>query len=191
MTLDADPGLYQAVFLDRDGTLNEDPGYLRSSLQLRLFEGVPQALKKLKEAGYLLIVVSNQSGVGRGLIQLEELQGIHGRLNELLEPSGAKIDHFELCLHHPDQNCSCRKPKPELILNAASVLSIDLRRSYMVGDKASDISAGKNAGCKGVALVLTGEGPSTLKAVEAGLQEKPDYTGHSLTEVAKWILSQT
>ena len=105
----------KAVFLDRDGTINEDPGYLRSPDQIRLFPGAREALARLKRAGFLLVVVSNQSGVARGLIRDGALEAIHDRLNELLGADAA-IDHFELCVHHPDDACECRKPKPKLLL---------------------------------------------------------------------------
>src|SRR4051812_456247 len=111
------PGLKRAVFLDRDGTLNEDPGYLDNAAKLRLLPGVPEALMRLRQAGFLLVVVSNQSGVGRGLIPEGELGRIHSRLNELLPEPRPMISHFKLCLHRPDEGCACRKPKPQLLFD--------------------------------------------------------------------------
>jgi UDP-glucose 4-epimerase len=177
----------KAVFLDRDGTLNEDPGYLNDPEKLKLFPGVEESLRKLKEAGYLLIIISNQSGVGRGLIPPEILPKIHDRLNLLLRPFGAVIDHFELCIHHPDTNCECRKPKPKLIWDAAKELGVDLSRSYMVGDKISDIEAGQNAHCKSSILVCTGWGEQAVKAMKPG---QADFVAMTLTEAANWILTQ-
>ena len=175
----------KAIFLDRDGTINEDPGYLSDPAQLKLLPGVGKALADLKAAGFLLIVVSNQSGVGRGLIQLEALSEIHKRLNEFLAPSGVKIDHFELCFHHPDDDCNCRKPKPQLILDAAKKLSVDVSRSYMIGDKVSDLHAGRNAGCVMSILVRTGEG----KGSEQMLGSNTDFTiCDSLPAAAELIL---
>jgi UDP-glucose 4-epimerase len=177
--------LRKAVFLDRDGTLNEDPGYLNDPEKLVLFEGVRESLKRLKEAGFKLIVTSNQSGVGRGLIAPGILPQIHDKLNGLLRSESAVIDHFELCLHRPEEDCECRKPKAKLIIDGARTLDIDITRSYMVGDKLSDIDAGRNAGCKASVLVCTGWGEQAVKAMKPG---QADYVGASLTEVVNWIL---
>jgi len=177
----------KAVFLDRDGTLNEDPGYLNDPEKVKLLPGVEESLSKLKEAGFLLIVISNQSGVGRGLIEPLILPKIHDRLNRLLAPSGAMIDHFESCLHRPEEDCDCRKPKPKLIRDAARELSVDISRSYMVGDKISDVDAGRNAGCKKTILVCTGWGDQAVKQLKSG---QADFVGAKLSEVANWILSQ-
>ncbi|MDR3606097.1 MAG: D-glycero-beta-D-manno-heptose 1,7-bisphosphate 7-phosphatase [Oligoflexia bacterium] len=173
----------RAVFLDRDGTINEDPGYLSDPEQLRLFPGVDKALGKLHAAGYLLVVVSNQSGVGRGLIPEGALAHIHAKLDRILETHGTRIDRYELCLHHPEDGCDCRKPQPKLILNAAEALDVDLKKSYMIGDKTSDIQAGIRAGCKGTLLVRTGEG---IKSRETGAA----FVAASLVEAANWILEQ-
>ena len=178
----------KAVFLDRDGTLNDDPGYINDPNIIKLFPGVGDALLRLKKAGYLLIVVSNQSGVGRGLIKETALPLINDRLNQLLKPSGVKIDHFELCYHHPDKNCECRKPKPKMILDAAKKFNVALSASFVVGDKESDLHAGRNAACKAVALVRTGNGQDTEKKVKGnGLA---DFIGDSLGSVVDWILDQ-
>ena len=145
--------LRKAVFLDRDGTLNPDPGYLSDPSQMSLIPGVAEALVLLRQAGYLLVVVSNQSGVARGLIREEDLPKIHQRLEDLLRPWCIKIEHFALCLHHPEEHCACRKPKPKLILDAARALQIDVTQSYMIGDRQTDIEAGVAAGCKQSILV--------------------------------------
>ncbi len=152
-----------AVFLDRDGTLNEDPGYLSQASALKLFHGVAQTLKHFKDQGYLLVVVSNQSGVGRGKLTLTDLDRIHDRLDEMLyQEAGIRIDRYELCIHHPDENCACRKPKTLLIDQAARALEIDLKKSIMIGDKITDVQVGLNAGVGRVVLVETGEGKSHL-----------------------------
>lgn len=181
----------KAVFLDRDGTLNFDPGYLNDPEQMRLLPGVGDALAELKDAGYLLVVVSNQSGVGRGLIPAETLPRIHERLDLLLRPWGIKIDHYELCIHHPDDGCDCRKPSPKLIQDAAQALNVDVSRSWMVGDKLSDVGAGNAAGCRGSVLVLTGYGQEASNSLkEAGARVRADFIGKSLPDVARWILAQ-
>lgn len=176
----------KAVFLDRDGTINEDPGYLHSPDQIRLFPGAREALARLKRAGFLLVVVSNQSGVARGLIQDGALEAIHDRLNELLGADAA-IDHFELCVHHPDDACECRKPKPKLLLDAARALGAELAGSYMVGDRASDVQAGRAAGCKASVLVRTGLGASEESQLKAG---EAQAIADRLAEAADWILRQ-
>lgn len=175
----------KAVFLDRDGTINVDPGYLNRPEQLELLPRVGEGLRSLKEAGYLLVVVSNQSGVGRGLIQPDAIPLIHQRLQDLLQAFDVQIDHFELCFHRPEQECECRKPKPKLILDAARKLGIDLAASYMVGDKLSDLEAGNNAGCRGCILVRTGEGRNTEKAL--GKTPLAHLIGDGLIDVAQWI----
>ena len=177
----------RAVFLDRDGTLNEDPGYLRDPSQLRLFPGAGLGLAELKRAGFLLVVVSNQSGVGRGLFTLDVLQGIHFRLGQLLSRDGATIDHYELCVHHPDDECDCRKPKPALLIRSAEKLAIDPARSYMVGDKLTDLGAGQAAGCKASILVRTGEGTAAERLLKPG---QASFVADSVLEAAGWILTQ-
>jgi UDP-glucose 4-epimerase len=148
----------KAIFLDRDGTLNSDPGYIKDPSAFELFPGVPQALKRLQDAGYLLIVVSNQSGVGRGIIRLRELRSVHEKLDRLLAAEGVRIHHYALCFHRPEENCDCRKPKPKLILDSAERYAIDLDRSYMIGDKEIDLECGRSAGVRGSFLVGTGYG---------------------------------
>ncbi len=176
----------KAVFLDRDGTLNEDPGYLSHPDQLVLLPGVGEALALLKKAGFLLIVVSNQSGVGRGLVEESAIPKIHSRLHEFLKPYGVLIDDYFLCFHAPDAGCECRKPKIKNLLEASKKYNINLSQSYMVGDKLSDLLVGKNAGCKASVLVRTGEGKNTEKELKSGQAE---FIGSSLDDVAHWILN--
>jgi histidinol-phosphate phosphatase family protein len=176
----------QAVFLDRDGTLNEDPGYLSDPDQMTLLPEVGDALRSLKKAGFLLIVVSNQSGVGRGLIKKEAIPEIHERLQVLLAPWSVRIDDFALCFHKPEDACECRKPKAKLITDAAHKWNVDLSRSYMVGDKHSDLGAAAAAKCKGALLVRTGYGRETEAGLKAG---EAQFIGDSLMDVAQWILN--
>jgi D,D-heptose 1,7-bisphosphate phosphatase len=157
----------KAVFLDRDETLNPDPGYISDPDLFQLYPWVAEELAKLKKAGFLLVVVSNQSGIGRGLITWEQLNDIHHKLNRLLaEAVQIRIDHFEICPHHPDESCSCRKPKPKLITDAAEYLKVDLSQSYMLGDRKSDYEAGINAGLKKSFLIQPGD-ERTFKAAVA------------------------
>jgi D-glycero-D-manno-heptose 1,7-bisphosphate phosphatase len=176
--------LKPAAFLDRDGTLNEDPGYLDDAAKLRLLPTVAEGLRALVDAGFELVVVSNQSGVGRGLIQVDELPRIHRRLNELL--GDELIRHFKLCFHRPEDGCDCRKPKPKLLLEAARELGLDLTRSVMVGDKHSDLMAGKAAGCASV-LVRTGDGLLTETKLKPG---EADFVANSLEDAANWIVAR-
>jgi UDP-glucose 4-epimerase len=176
-------GFHRAVFLDRDGTLNEDPGYLSKPDMLKLLPGVGEALASLKSAGFKLIVVSNQSGIARGLIKPESLSLIHQRMDDLLKPFGVAIDHYEFCVHHPDENCGCRKPKPKLILDSAARLGVDISKSFMVGDKDSDVGAGKNAGCKAAIFLRTNLEDKAHQHSEA------DFSASTLAEAAHWILS--
>ncbi|OFZ79877.1 MAG: UDP-glucose 4-epimerase GalE [Bdellovibrionales bacterium RIFOXYD1_FULL_53_11] len=177
----------RAVFLDRDGTINEDPGYIGDPEKLKLLPGVGEALASLKTAGFALVVVSNQSGIARGLIGPEDLARVNIRLDELLRPFGVKIDRYEICRHGPDEGCECRKPKPKLVLDAARAMNIDLGASFMIGDKESDIQAGRAAGCGAVAHVLTGEGAKMAERMRAGRTAGPDFTGDDLAAAVRWI----
>lgn len=159
-----EPEKHPAVFLDRDGTINVDKHYLHKIDDFDFIPGVPQAIKKLKESGYLVIVVTNQSGVARGYFDLEDVTRLHEHIQKELTNEGASIDAFYLCPHHPEQGvgkfrkeCDCRKGRPGLLLQASTDLGIDLQRSFMVGDKVADVEAGENAGCQTI-LVLTGYG---------------------------------
>jgi D-glycero-D-manno-heptose 1,7-bisphosphate phosphatase len=145
----------RAVFLDRDDTLIVDENYMSDAGRVRLIPGAREALLRLHEAGYTLVVISNQSGVARGLVTPAQVLQIEERVRALLLPT--PIAAFEYCFHHPDDGCDCRKPKPTLVLRVAARLGIDLARSAMVGDKESDVLAGRSAGCWSL---LVRSGPS-------------------------------
>lgn len=149
----------RAVFLDRDGTIIDDAGYLRDPGRVRLLPGAPEALNRLRNRGYRLVVVSNQSGVGRGLLTREDLENVHRRMAQELAGHGVALDGAYYCPHAPWEGCGCRKPSPGLLIKAAEEMGLDMHRSFMVGDKLSDISAGRRAGCRAVLLSLT-PGPS-------------------------------
>jgi D-glycero-D-manno-heptose 1,7-bisphosphate phosphatase len=148
-----------AVFLDRDGTLVEDPGYLHRPEDVRLLPGAADAVARLNAAGYLVVVVTNQSGIARGLYDEAAYQAVQRRLTELLAARGARLDGAQHCPHHPDVTgpCACRKPGTRLYETAASAHGIDLGRSWLVGDKLSDVAAAPALGGRAV-LVATGEG---------------------------------
>jgi histidinol-phosphate phosphatase family protein len=156
----------KAVFLDRDETLNPDPGYISDPSHFHLYPWVAAELKRLKDAGFLLVIVSNQSGVGRGLIRQESLTAIHEKLNLLLlESSGVRVDDFAVCTHRPEDACDCRKPKPKLILDAAQKLGIDLSASFMIGDRDSDREAGLSAGVRESFKIHPGDEESFKRAI--------------------------
>lgn len=176
------------VFLDRDGTLNLDHGYIRSPDQFELLPGVSQALARLKQAGARLIVVTNQSGIARGLLSLGDLDRVHGKMQQLLDPAGASLDAIYVCPHHPDEGCSCRKPDTGLIEQAVREQQVDLSRSYVIGDHARDMQLAKRIGSKSL-LVTTGvEGARTPSELAAGGVE-PDTVTESLSHAVDWILA--
>jgi len=159
-----------AVFLDRDGTLNIDPGYLGNPDEVQLLPKVGEGLSLLKkDQGFLLVVISNQSGIARGLITMEQVDSVNSRINFLLRDYKVEIDAFYYCPFHPDfndpQSSKCRKPSPEMVFKAAKDLNIDLSKSYFIGDSVSDILCGINAGVKTI-LVKTGEGEDSLSILQ-------------------------
>ena len=155
---------HRAVFLDRDGTINVEKEYLHRTEDLELIDGVAQAIARLNRTGFLVIVVTNQSGVARGYFSIEDVNRLHQFMQQQLVDEGAHIDAFYLCPHHPEKglgfyrvDCECRKGKPGMLMQAADEWNIDMSRSFMVGDKESDLLAGIAAGCH-PCLVTTGYG---------------------------------
>ncbi len=176
------------VFLDRDGTLNYDPGYLRVAADLKLLAGVGPALARLKRAGAKLVVVTNQSGVGRGIITLKDLEAIHARLQGLLEPEDAALDAIYFCPHHPDDGCRCRKPNVGMVERAQSELQLDHRRFYLVGDHARDIQLAQRVGAKAILLTATPMDAQSLETLKAK-QAMPDAVAKSMAEAVDWIFT--
>lgn len=140
----------RAVFLDRDGVINikKENGYVLSYDEFIFIPGAKEAIKILRDAGFLVIVITNQSVIGRGLIGEAELEAIHKAMQAELKEYGIQVDAIYFCPHHPDAGCECRKPAPKLIIDAAHTHKINLQHSYMIGDEDKDIEAGKRAGCK-------------------------------------------
>lgn len=171
------------VLLDRDGTIIQEVNYLSAKEDLALLPGVVSGLRLLHQSGLSVAVISNQSGVGRGLFSEATLIDIHQHMNAILAKEGIAIDGIYYCPHRPDQNCTCRKPKPGLALKAAADLNGDLRRSFMVGDRACDIEMGKNIGARTI-LVRTGYGHS----YDFNVSATPDHVVADLEEAAEWIL---
>lgn len=189
-----------AVFLDRDGTINEEVGYLDRMEKLQLIPGAADAIRWINESGMKAVVVTNQSGITRGLFDEAFVAQVHARLREMLRAEGALIDAFYFCPHHPTEGrveylkiCDCRKPAPGMLLRAAEELRIDPNHSYMVGDTLKDIEAGARAGTRGV-LVRTGCGEESVAALAAGPESKdgatvrPAHIAADLREAVAWIM---
>jgi D-glycero-D-manno-heptose 1,7-bisphosphate phosphatase len=154
------------VFLDRDGTLIDDVGYISDPEDVRLVPGAAEALRALRDDGFALVVVSNQSGIGRGVTTQEQADAVHRRFLEELERAGAGIDAAYYCPHTPEDGCTCRKPLPGLILDAARELELDLERSTMVGNSDVDVAAGGAAGTRTI-LLAEGEWPQAVRRIRA------------------------
>lgn len=143
----------KAIFLDRDGVINKDRSdYVKSIHELEIFSNIEECIKRIKEKGFLIIVISNQSAIGRNLTSHAEVQKIHDHIQQYLNKWNLKIDAFYYCPHNPDDNCNCRKPKPGLILQAANDYNISLSNSWMIGDHDRDIQSGLIAGCKSIKI---------------------------------------
>jgi D-glycero-D-manno-heptose 1,7-bisphosphate phosphatase len=182
-----------AIFIDRDGTINEDIGYLSSLDELIIYPFAAEAIRLINDAGLKAIIVTNQSGIARGLYTEQTLAAIHAVMIEELTREGARIDAIYYCPHHPRigderyrKTCACRKPRPGMLAEAAREHAIDLARSYVIGDKASDINLATNAGARG-ALVMTGYGRETL-ANQADWPCAPAIVADNLLEAVKRIL---
>jgi histidinol-phosphate phosphatase family protein len=145
------------VFLDRDGTLIHDPGYLKDPQRVRLLPGVGKALAHLQRRGFYLVLVSNQSGIGRGLITEGQALQVHRQVLASLRQYGVRLHATYYCRHQPAEGCPCRKPMPGMLLRAAVEHGIELSRAFMIGDKPSDIEAGRRAGCRTILLTTTSE----------------------------------
>jgi D,D-heptose 1,7-bisphosphate phosphatase len=181
----------RAVFLDKDGTLVDDVPYNVDPALIRLAPGAAEALPKLHRAGYLLVVVSNQSGVARGVFPESALVHVMERLGSLFDECGATLAGFYYCPHHPQgavtqfaKNCDCRKPEPGMLLAAARRHDIDLKRSWMVGDILDDIEAGRRAGCR---TILINRGAETQWRIDA--ERTPDFFVNDLARAAECILA--
>jgi len=184
--------LKKAVFLDRDGTINEEQEYLWQVEAFRFIDGAIEGIRLLNAAGFMVVVVTNQSGIGRGYYTEDDLDRLHRYMDAELEKSGVKITACYYCPHHPlhgvgryGTECACRKPLPGMLLQAAGELDIDLAASWMVGDKKADIDAGLAAGCRPV-LVRTGYGEA-----EAGLLSEAVPVVKDLLEAARLIISRS
>lgn len=188
----------RAVFLDRDGVLIRDVNHLTAASQLTILPGVPEALRRLRDAGWAVVVATNQSVVARGWVTEDGLREIHRDLEARLRARGAVVDAIYYCPHHPDGAvaayrvaCDCRKPQPGLLLRAAADLEIDLAASVMVGDAPSDIEAGRRAGCRTV--LIRSASAAARREPPAGDPEEnrsaPDYVAATLADAVDWIVT--
>lgn len=164
----ADP--IQAVFLDRDGTIIEDSHYVRDPNDVHFIPGAMEGLLNLRSKNYFLFVVSNQAGVGRGIITDQQFKDVHAKFSKELEEKNVKIDAYYYCFHHPDDPCHCRKPKTGMVPKQFEGRPIDFSKSYVVGDRDSDLELGRRLGCQSV-LVLTGKGEKTAEQLAASNAE--------------------
>ncbi|MDD3618357.1 MAG: HAD family hydrolase [Desulfobulbaceae bacterium] len=183
-----------AVFLDRDGTVNEQMGYINHISRFHLLPGVAEAVRLLNRHAIPVVVVSNQSGLARGYFPEELLEEVHGKMNALLAEAGAFVDGIYVCPHHPEarkkqyrQVCDCRKPKTGLLERAAAELELDLSRSFLVVDRWSDIECAVRAGCSPV-LVLTGYGRGEYAYIGPEQEIQPEFVAENLLDAVRWIL---
>jgi D-glycero-D-manno-heptose 1,7-bisphosphate phosphatase len=185
----------RAVFLDRDGTINEDVGYPRRYSQIKIYPQSFRAVSRFNQAGLMTIVITNQSGIGRGLLTEEALEEIHKKMLTSFAEKKARLDAFYYCPHYELSSapryrdlCSCRKPNPGLALRAATDFDIDLPHSYMVGDKVEDILFGRNIQATPV-LVLTGSGEESLAKLK-DLGFEPAHVAEDILQAAEWIIAR-
>ncbi len=186
----------RAVFLDRDGTICEEVEYLDHIDQLKVFPGVPAAIRRLNEAGLKVIGITNQSGVARGFFSESFLAETHRKLAEILKWNGAGLDAVYYCPHHPEgsvpayrRECDCRKPGIGLLERAAQEHNLDLASSFVVGDKYLDVETGFRAGARSI-LVLTGYGHEQYASQGPSWPRRPDYVATDLAQAVDWILEQ-
>lgn len=171
-----------AIFLDRDGTLNVSHGYVNHEARFRLYPFAVDAIRLVRSQDYLAVVITNQSGVGRGLYAESLVGRVHAELNATLEAAGTRLDGLYYCPHDPGQGCPCRKPAPGMILQAQHELDIDLERSYMIGDAYSDLRAGWAAGTR-TGLVLTGFGRGNYEYQRDQWDRQPDLVGETVIDL--------
>jgi D-glycero-D-manno-heptose 1,7-bisphosphate phosphatase len=176
----------KAVFLDRDGIVNIDKNFIKSWDEFEFVPGIFENIRRLNQVGFLVIIVTNQSGIKRGFYTEETLKTIHRNMMQILEENNAYIDDIFYCPHFNDDNCNCRKPKPGMILEASKKHNIDLRESWIIGDNERDIIAGKKAGCKTI-HVLTGVGQDKLSKCKTDA----DFTSENIYDAVEKVVLNT
>ncbi len=176
-----------AVFLDRDGTINEDMGYLNHPDRFYLLPRVAEAIWKLNKANIKVIIATNQSGAARGFFPIKLIKVINNKMKRVLARKGAYLDKIYVCPHAPEENCSCRKPKTGMLEQAAKDFNLDLKNCFVVGDRINDIEWGHRVGARGV-LVLTGYGKGEYEYMRKTWKDMPDYIAKNLYQAVEWIL---
>jgi D-glycero-D-manno-heptose 1,7-bisphosphate phosphatase len=186
-----------AVFMDRDGCLTEEVGYVNHPTRIRLLPRTAQAIRRLNQAGVPAVMVTNQTGIARGYFSEETLHATNARMRDDLATAGARLDGAYVCMHHPTEglppyraDCDCRKPRPGLLHRAAADLGLDLAASVMIGDKLSDVVAGHTVGAAGV-LVLTGYGRGEWEYHAHRDAVKPDHVAEDLLDAVEWALARS
>lgn len=184
----ATPRANRAAFLDRDGVINAEVHYLHEVGALQILPGVPEALRLLERAGYLRVVVTNQAGIGRGYYPARAMEAVHAAIQERVAARGASITAFYHCPHHPEAGCACRKPEPGMLLQASADLEVDLPASVTIGDKLTDIEAGRRAGTRTI-LVRTGYGAKEVQQA-ARVARYADHVVDDLLAAARLVADQ-
>lgn len=179
----------KAIFLDRDGVINKDPGfgdYIKSWKEFEFLPGSIEAIKSLNDNGYDIFVISNQAGVSKGLYSQESLDELTRNMLKDVEAQGGRIKSVRYCIHIPSDGCNCRKPKTGMIEESTKGLDIDFNKTYFVGDSRLDIGAGKNMGCKTILLLTGKENPDDIK----NWDPNPDFIKKDLKEAVQWVLRE-
>lgn len=197
----------RAIFIDRDGTLNEEVGYICDPAQFRLFDVAAEAIRLANKAGWLVIIITNQAGIARGLFTEDFLAEIHQRMTKELSQAGARVDAIYYCPHHPEigqppyrQVCDCRKPLPGLLTRAAAEFNLNLSECLVIGDRHRDLAAAQAAGARGV-LVLTGYGREEFEQEQslsphhkneiAANHIVADHVAANVLEAVRWIINES
>lgn len=180
------PPVRAAVFLDRDGTVSEEVGYIRDPARFSVFPWTGSAIRRINESGLAAVLVTNQSAIGRGIIDQSLVDRVHEMLQGALAQEGARLDGIYYCPHHPDDGCGCRKPRPGMLHAAGDDLNLELTRSFMIGDHFTDIQAGRSVGARTI-LVLTGAGPGQREE-HSGEAIQPDHVVPTLEDAVGLIL---
>jgi D-glycero-D-manno-heptose 1,7-bisphosphate phosphatase len=191
---DSNPTKKPAVFMDRDGTMTVEGGYINHPSRLKLIAGTADAVRLCNENDLLAVVTTNQAGVARGYFTEDLVNVVHDRLRSMLAKKGAQLDAVYYCPHHPREgkppyqaDCNCRKPRPGMIEQACRELPVDLARSYMVGDKISDSEFGHRLGLRTV-MVLTGYGRGEHQYQRQDWKDTPDFIAKNLKHAVEWII---
>jgi len=175
----------KALFLDRDGTIIHDVGYLSDPDRIEFFPEVLEKISKIKKSGLMFFMVTNQSGIGRGYFDESVLIKVHDRLDQLMLDEGAGFDGLRYCPHSPDDDCGCRKPSPEMVYSLADEFDIDLKASFFIGDKVQDVITGINSGCK-TALILNDNPLDKFTSSKDWVE--PDFIASTPADALDWVL---